>query len=258
VLSGLVRNERQNITETIKDMPLFEYRPQELYDAKRHETLIPNRGRAFLSLTDELELVLDKNYKEWALRSTIMDGLTSAKISTEVGAIFYADPETRQILEELSADHNLTLTLSNLFRTSGSIHTARLLTHENAPACEAFAQSVILNIHTLGGDIWEHIPRSIDGNAAEQFWTLGPYIYANLYFEEGLTDEQAFDAVIRWSTAREQYQTKGYGSNQQAHYPGIRFESESFRLAKDGVHESHVFANKIGEHIAIQLKQYYV
>lgn len=116
-------------------------------------------------------------------------------------------------------------------------HVSRLLTHEDAQACEDFGIETLKHPESYG-----KIPGSRDGSDAFIYWTYGPYVLSSLRQKGG----QYTDMVKNWLAKRKE--SKEYYGN--ARYPGIdyMYETPSARmhyLAREGQHPSHTFVKFI-------------
>lgn len=136
-------------------------------------------------------------------------------------------------------------------------HLARLLTHENAPACKNFALIYMKEILKWDRQqIMDLTPKLRDGSENGTFWTFAPYILEGLRMqrkEMGMEydDEQDFLKILWWAKMR-----KSIG-NDNAEYLGITSLSRSMNdlhLPKDGNHPIHKLVAKAGRHIASYLK----
>jgi len=127
-------------------------------------------------------------------------------------------------------------------------HLSRLLTHDNAQACESFVIDVLSY-----PEFFQIIPENTDGTDSFIFWTYGPYVLQELKKIGGNYD----DLINHWLVNRKKSKIRG-----NALYPGIdyMYESQYYRmhyLAKDGSHPSHQFIIYLVEKLIIpQLKPF--
>lgn len=198
-----------------------------------------------------LEVFKSAEYRNWPAKAALenLAPLRYWKIEHQyVKELLFSLPDVRAEIEQKISAGRLENTFSLLGTSNALGHLPRLFTHTNAPACHEFGLALLRYIDEIEPEqIRSHtvIPQSLDGNNAMQFYTFAPYIYQDL-IERGLFPEEAFDAVLSWSMARVEINDRA-----DASYPGIMAANirSDFRLAKNGDHPSHAFAQRVGTHI---------
>lgn len=171
----------------------------------------------------------------------------------------YSNNEVRQYLESFEESKGIELMyrLRNWHQVDQ--HIQRIISTKGSTALTnygiAFMQ-YLAETPDWEKKIQEGVPVSIDGDAAAQFWTISPYLYNSLQ-KTGMTSNQAIETVLVWGSLRKP------SEGRNAKFPGMANISESidptmWYLSADPEGASHKIAEKVGEHIAQEIKKFIV
>jgi hypothetical protein len=239
------------VEKIISPIPEIELSLRDIYGSQENVGYIPIlAGYWGMGDTNLLRKELDENFRQWGPRKVIEKNKpTKANWgSIDYAIIFYINPKTKEIFDEWENNGTLEENIDKVFDWDLPKHYVRLLTHQNASACEDFVIDCLKYVPLLSHkEIMRIFPQTQDGGEVAQCFTFAPYILEALKASGKYSARESFLKVLSWINSR---QRLGDGN---AIYPGIKEihdEASNFFLARDGNHSTHKLARIIGEHIA--------